>query len=255
VTRDEARQLRSVAELLRTQPSPHVLEHVAGLLDALADPEGLRPLRVDGRQGGLWGGSGADVKWVDTVSAPVSPHDDSRTYDVKPVSSSSSDLEISRDQEKKTNRVTLRLGDTLDDTFRGIYDRVREKRGVELPTAEFLWDAFVDFIVEEGISYATRGGLKQRWRRWCTWERASVPPDSLPSAPPASSVQASTPVHQESTALFVERELELEAAVPLEAQQAITQALAAGDMLGAERLARASERRGTGPPAKAPRVA
>lgn len=248
MTRDEARQLRSVGELLRTNPSPFVLEHVAALLDALAAD--VRPSRVDERQADMWTVSEPGVKRVETVSAPVSPHEQSRTCDVKPVSSSSSDLEISRDQEKKTTRVTLRLGDPLDDTCRAIYDRVLAKRGVELPSAEFMWDAFVDFIVESGVSYATRGGLKQRWRRWCTWERPSI----APSAPPASSVQP-TSVHRESTDLLAERELEREAAAPLEEQHAITRALAAGDMFTAGELARASERRATGPPAKASRVA
>lgn len=257
LSKAERAQLRSLAEMIR-HGGPAMAEPSACFLEAFVlerDPT-ARALEgaIDERQVALF----APAAPVPTPPTRVEPVEKAVMIADAPDHSSSSDLKISDLREKKTDRlerVTLAPGAPLDDTFRAIYDRVRAERAVDLPPVESVWDDFVDYVVEHRKHWATRGGLKIRWKSWCRWEKPDAPP-AAPSEPPASSVRpVATSVHRESTELLAENEAQRNAAAPFpEAARLATSVLdvlegrRVGPVRPPPRRAVASQRRDRGPP-------
>lgn len=100
-------------------------------------------------------------------------------------SSSSDQIKINR--EKKSDRFTCEPDDPLEPSFRLVFDQVQLARSVELLPAEIVWANFVDFIVDKKKSYASRAGLKRRWREWVLHERPrAVAENAAPSSGPKS---------------------------------------------------------------------
>ena len=185
LSRDEARQLRGIAEFLRGNPSPAMLEQIAGTLDTLLE-EGARRAPLDVRQCALPLAVPASAMELHTaapvqrtelhISAPVQHADDvSSTCDAvesAPAAPSSSSLgDLSLKKKKKTERVRPCTDDPLPDELRAAYDEVVAERKVKLPSAEFLWAKFVERLWAKDLTYSTKYCLKRKWRSWVWYEQ------------------------------------------------------------------------------------
>jgi hypothetical protein len=220
ISRDEARQLRGVAELLRGRPSPAVLEQLAILLDAVV-AEGVRhasPASPGDRSEPLFpqaesfsefseGFSGASEK-------PESSSSDgsSSTCTASPASPSSSSSVDLKDQEKKTEKRWRPCTDEpIPDDFRAVYETTLAERRLKTPTLEirspeFVWAAFLEWLWAKDVSFANKFGGKRKWRERVLWENA-ITPEASPAPPPQSSSRrvALRPVVAQDEPSFEER--------------------------------------------------
>lgn len=171
----------------------------------------------------------------------------SRTYDAAPTAPSSSSTDLNDQQEKKREHVRPFTDEELPDDFRAIYAAVVRERKVILPSADYLWGKWVEFLWAKDRTFAKRWNLKRAWRDWCEnerpiaeAERASHRPDGA-SASPRPPESSPRPVVERVKA---PRRDEEPVSAPRDEAVAICSALARGELHVARTLA--------GPPQRPP---
>jgi hypothetical protein len=252
VTKTEARTLRALTDILRdAAATPSIVLKVVVALEAFVADRATRPRDDDGQLE-----LALDESRDELGTSPVSPRTTHQglasvpgqlgdvpevpatTHQGVTASPSSSSLKDLNDQQKKKGRVRPFTDDPLPDDCREVYREVVEERAVALPSAEYLWGKFVEYLWAEDKTYARWFSVKRRWRDWCEHEK----PIELAPPAPASSPQPKTTSPKVVVAKAPPAD-EKPLRDSIEDLDAISAAISVGDLQTAARLSKAAAAR------------